>query len=172
MTYRVGFFFYFVILFCCCFVDCCRHYTLGILRTRNNFTYEQRFCFFSFCFVIFIDILSSCGYFKMHFDVQKCSQRKKDNTKKPLMMLLPFAVAVIRIAFCALAMRSYMRTVKLLRCSIAGMVGIAFVILCCGYFFLFIFLSLTLLKSRYWCQRPTIIHKWLTLHAVNHIGEL
>lgn len=24
-------------------------------------------------------------------------------------------------------------------------------------------------SSRYWCQRPAIIHKWLTLHAVNHL---
>lgn len=27
-------------------------------------------------------------------------------------------------------------------------------------------------KSRYWCQRPTIIRKWLTSHAVNHICKL
>lgn len=30
----------------------------------------------------------------------------------------------------------------------------------------------SLLNSRYWCQRPTIIHKWLTSHAVNHIGNV
>lgn len=47
------------------------HSSLLYIRT-------QRFCFFSFCFVIFIDILSSCGYFKMHFDVQKCSHRSTE----------------------------------------------------------------------------------------------
>lgn len=78
MTYRVFFSNFILLLY---FVDCCcsRHNSryLAVWRETSHspllYIRTQRFCSIPFCFffVIFIDILSSCGYFKNAFRCAK-----------------------------------------------------------------------------------------------------